>query len=96
MNKEALIEKMRVAVADATQMTLNAESSNETSNGCTPEEENSCIDEVVTAVLTAITEAGMVVVPREPTVGMLTAGGSAPQYPNEIYKAMLAAGEKGE
>ena len=66
-------------------------------------------EEEVTAALTAITEAGMVVVPREPTEGMIAAGkeqmskawdfdfSKTPESETpKVYKAMLAAAEKGK
>ena len=74
-------------------------------------------EEEVTAALTAITEAGMVVMPREPTETMLQAGMTSgckeetvsydvsgvvknlpgiSVYPLRVYKAMLAAAERGE
>lgn len=111
MNREALIEKMARAVC-ISQDAVCAESRHDPCHTTTLVH----VGEAVNAALTAITEAGMVVVPREPTQQMLQAGmidGCRQEevsydesgivtnlpgisvYPYRVYKAMLAAAEKG-
>ena len=99
MNREALIEKMAQAVCISQDAV------------CPDPNHDPChtttlvhVGEAVEAALTAITEAGMVVVPREPTDEMcmdaaklfVPRDATAEDAYRAFWQAMLAAAEKGE
>lgn len=55
-------------------------------------------NDLADAAISALTAAGLQIVPVEPTLSMCVAGnevryGGGPGAPNEIYKAMIGAGK---
>lgn len=54
-------------------------------------------EDTAQAALDAISEAGFVIVPKEPTEAMIEAGGPwGAKYASEAYKAMIEASQESE
>jgi hypothetical protein len=51
-------------------------------------------DEALAIILDAIKAAGYAIVPKEPTIEMVVAGGDLTDRPRKTYSAMLAAAPK--